>query len=79
MLFTTPQELSDISVEDRRQKLDNSSMELQTAETAIDSNKARMEGIYRSICSLWVFYNSSQWWKNGGILLEEMWFQIWYY
>ncbi|PIK59377.1 putative structural maintenance of chromosomes protein 3 isoform X3 [Apostichopus japonicus] len=40
------QELSDISVEDRRQKLDNSSMELQTAETAIDSNKARMEGIY---------------------------------
>ncbi|PIK61922.1 putative structural maintenance of chromosomes protein 3 isoform X3 [Apostichopus japonicus] len=46
------QELSDISVEDRRQKLDNSSMELQTAETAIDSNKARMEDIESQIESL---------------------------
>ncbi|KAJ8025935.1 Structural maintenance of chromosomes protein 3 [Holothuria leucospilota] len=46
------QELSDISVEDRNQKLENSSMELQTTETAIDSNKARMEDIESQIESL---------------------------
>ena len=44
------QELQEISVEDRRQKLENSSMELQTADTAIDTNKVRLEGMY--LCSI---------------------------
>ncbi|XP_041476327.1 structural maintenance of chromosomes protein 3-like [Lytechinus variegatus] len=39
------QELQEISVEDRRQKLENNTMEMQTADTAIDTNKARLEDI----------------------------------
>ena len=37
-------ELQEISVEDRKQKLENSTRELQSLETAVETNRARLEG-----------------------------------
>ena len=37
-------ELQEISVEDRKQKLENSTREQQSLETAVETNKARLEG-----------------------------------
>ena len=41
-------ELQEISVEDRKQKLENSTRELQSLETAVETNMARLEGNVQS-------------------------------